>query len=297
MLLDKLHKKKLIKPPDFLIDNTHYLVIMGSFAYGVSDDNSDQDIYGFCIPPKNMIFFHLDGEIEGFGRQKQRFGQWQDPHIVDADEGKEYDFQIYNIVKYFNLCMENNPNMLDSLFVPQNCVIHATKIANMVRERRKDFLHKGMWPKFKGYAYSQLHKMRSKENEPGSKRTQLREKYGFDTKFAYHTIRLLSQAEQILIEGDVDLQEKGRREHMKAIRRGEVSMDDIIEWASAKERQLEELYHKSKLPWGPDEEKIKQLLLDCLESHYGSLSNCITIQNKEQLALAEIKEVLSKYGV
>ena len=29
-------------------------------------------------------------------------------------------------------------------------------VGNLVREKRKLFLHKGAWPKFKGYAYSQL---------------------------------------------------------------------------------------------------------------------------------------------
>ena len=55
--------------------------------------------------------------------------------------------------------MENNPNVIDSLFTPVNCVLHSTRVGNLVRENRRLFLHKGAWPKFKGYAYSQLHKM------------------------------------------------------------------------------------------------------------------------------------------
>lgn len=84
--------------------------------------------------------------------------------------------------------------------------------------------------------------------------------------------------------------------HEKEIEIHLANMEDIIEWASSKEKQLEELYHKSTLPWGPNENVIKQLLINCLEHHYGSLDNCIAIPNKEQLALSEIKEVLRKYG-
>jgi len=65
-LIARLHKKNLIKPPPFVIGGTMYLTIMGSFAYGVSGDDSDCDVYGFCIPPKvvsilisNSFFFLL----------------------------------------------------------------------------------------------------------------------------------------------------------------------------------------------------------------------------------------------
>jgi predicted nucleotidyltransferase len=135
---------------------------MGSVAYGVAGDSSDTDIYGFCIPLRETVFPHLAGEIAGFGRQKKGFEQYQQHGIVCKDSGKTYDITIYNIVKYFSLCMENNPNMIDSLFTPINCVLHTTQIGNMVRDARKDFLHKGSWPKFKGYAWSQLAKLKTK---------------------------------------------------------------------------------------------------------------------------------------
>lgn len=292
----RLTKLGLIKPPNFLPDNVHYETIMGSVAYGVSSDTSDMDVYGFCIPPKELIFPHLAGEIEGFGRQKKRFEQYQQHHIVDESEmggkGREYDLSIYNIVKYFSLCMENNPNMIDSLWTPQECVLHITKVGNMVRDNRRMFLHKGAWHKFRGYAYSQLHKMAGKRPEAGSKRQKLREEFGFDVKFAYHVVRLLDEAEQILANGDIDL--RRNREQLKAIRRGEMSEQEIREWATAKEKNLEELYHNSKLPHSPDEEKIKKLLLECLEEHYGSLENCLVQPDAALQALREVQEVLDR---
>ncbi len=160
--VQQLEQKGLIRPPKFLSANIHFEAIMGSVAYGVSSDTSDMDIYGWCIPQKEDVFPHLRGEILGFGRQKQRFEQYQQHHIFDQDamagKGRDYDVTIYNIVKFFQLCMENNPNMIDSLFVPQECVLHITKIGNMVREKRQIFLHKGCFHKMKGYAYSQMNK-------------------------------------------------------------------------------------------------------------------------------------------
>lgn len=283
-----LHDKNLIKPPKFLPDNVQYETIMGSVSYGCSDDMSDVDIYGFCIPPKDDVFPHLRGEIVGFGRQKNRFEQWQEHHVEAKCDERQYDFAIFNIVKYFSLCMENNPNMIDSLYTPQRCVTHLTHVGNMVRENRDMFLHKGSWHKFKGYAFSQMHKMKIKN--PEGNRKELVEKYGYDVKFGYHVVRLLNEVEQILIEGTIDLEKN--REQLKSIRRGEWKLEDIENYFNRKERDLETLYTNSKLRYSPDEEKIRQLLLSCLEHHYGSLDKCVTNLGKAEVQLLKIKEIL-----
>ena len=163
-IVDRLMKRQLITPPSFMKNNIHYEVMMGSVAYGVSSDDSDVDLYGFCIPPKTMIFPHLAGEILGFGRQKKRFEQYQQHHVLDPSNGKEYDFSIYSIIKFFQLCMDNNPNMIDSLFVPRRCVLHSTQVGEHVRENRKLFLHKGSYWKCKGYSFSQIHKLKTKKH-------------------------------------------------------------------------------------------------------------------------------------
>lgn len=291
-IVNILCEKNLIKPPIYVKEQIQYEVIMGSYAYGVSNDLSDLDIYGFCIPNKDMIFPHLKGEIIGFGRQKKRFDQFQIHHIVDNETNKGFDISIYNIVKYFQLCMENNPNMIDSLFVPQRCVIHCTQIGDLVRQNRKLFLHKGAFYKFKGYAYSQLHKIESKN--PIGKRKQIIEQFGFDVKFAYHVVRLLCQIEQILIENDLDLERN--REQLKSIRRGEWSLEEIKTFFNEKEKSLETLYSDSKLQNVPNEHQIKELLLNCLEIHFGSLDNCIKRDYKIDDLLDDLKSIVSKYS-
>lgn len=159
-ILQTLESNNLIHPPKYLVHSTQYLTRMGSVAYGVSTDMSDQDIYGWCIPPKEDVFPHLRGEIVGFGKQKQRFEQWQEHHI--EYNLASYDLSVYNIVRFFDLAMSNNPNMVDSLFTPLNQVIHITQLGQMVREKRRLFLHKGCWFKFKGYAWGMLSKLHPK---------------------------------------------------------------------------------------------------------------------------------------
>lgn len=157
----KLVSDKTIKDyPKWLPANIHYETIMGSQAYGVSRDSSDCDVYGWCLPPIDLIFPHRSGHIEGFGPPAPRFDQFIAHHVKDA-AGNEYDITIYNVVKYLQLVMENNPNMIDSIFTPYNCVTHCTTVGSMLRDERKHFLHKGAYHKFKGYAYAQMHKIRT----------------------------------------------------------------------------------------------------------------------------------------
>jgi len=162
-LFDRICSEQLIKNyPSHMKNNIQYECIMGSVAYGVSDDTSDMDIYGFCIPPKHILFPYNHGYILGFGKKPEGFDQFQKHHIIDPGRAREYDISIYNIVKFFNLCMENNPNMVDALFVPNRCVLHSNQVGEYVRENRHIFLSKRCWHKFKGYAFSQIHKMKNK---------------------------------------------------------------------------------------------------------------------------------------
>lgn len=298
-IIQELYDKKItnLGGHAWIYDNCQYITMMGSVAYGSNSDTSDIDIYSFCIPRREDVFPHLKGEIVGFGEAKHnnnRFRNLQLHHIVCED--KIYDLNIYNIVDYFQSIMENNPNILDSLFTPQFCVLYSTKVGQMVREKRKMFLHLGAWHTFKGYAYAQLSK--SKNKIPTGKRKESFDKIGYDVKSASHLVRLLNQVEQILVEGDVDLQRC--REQIKSIRRGEWTFEQVKDFFTRKEIELETLYAKNQanLPFGPNDcglqEKCKQLLINCLEEHYGSLNKCFVDENAPIKAMREINEILQK---
>lgn len=292
--LKRLEERGLVRPPRWLAGNVQYETIMGSVAYGVSSDTSDVDVYGWAIPPKEDVFPHLKGEIPGFGRPAKRFEVFQEHHVEDRDalggRGRMYDLAIFGIVRFFGLAMENNPNIIDSLFTPATCVLHCTRVGNLVRENRRLFLHKGAWPKFKGYAYSQLHKLSNKR--PTGKRAELVANHGYDTKFGYHVVRLIGEVEQILVEGDIDLQRNN--EQLKAIRRGEWTENRLREWFAEKETQLERAYAESRLRPVPDEPKLRGLLMSALEDHYGSLERCVVDPDRAVVSLRNIQAELER---
>jgi hypothetical protein len=344
MLLGDLETKGLVNPPTFLVTNTHYLCRMGSHAYGVATSNSDQDIYGVVIPPRDYIF--PPNYIEGFDNRDLTFNHWQQHAVIDksANGGKgcNYDFSIYNIVSFFKLAMDNNPNVLDSLFVRRESIIHITEAFEIVRENRKIFLHKGVVHKMKGYAYSQLAKAKNavghlqdilnfekEHNIPQSTtykdathnttynsqteyssyiklwndgmakttRFEAQKIAGFDLKFCYHIFRLVDQAEYILNNHDLDLMEPSRVAKMKAIRRGDLTFDEIVKYFSDAELRLANLYESSSLRKFPPTKEIRTLLVSTLESHYGSLSNFLKESDSQKLAINEIKGILRKYSL
>lgn len=135
-----------------------------------------------------------------------------------------------------------------------------------------------------------MHKLDGKE--PTGKRKESVDKYGFDVKYAYNIIRLLDECQQILIEGDLDLQRN--REELKSVRRGEWTEADIKEEFERRLPALEDIYRKSSLPERPPEDKLKKVLLDCLEHHYGSLSGIIEQPDFAVQTLKDIDNILEK---
>jgi hypothetical protein len=173
-------------------------------------------------------------------------------------------------------------------------VQHITQVGQLVRDSRKKFLHQGVCDKFKSYAYAQVHKMQTKQPEEGTKRAKLVEQYSYDVKFAYHVVRLLNEAEMLLLEGDLDLQRN--REQLKSIRRGEWTQEQILDYFEKKRVLLEEARARSPLPAAPDENAIRDLLLKCLEAHYGSLDKAVVVPGRAEGLLRQIRELIEGGG-
>lgn len=116
---------------------------------------------------------------------------------------------------------------------------------------------------------------------------------GYDLKWAYHVVRLVLQAEQILMEGDLDLMRN--REILKAIRRGEWTLAKLESWFAVKEKSLEIAHVNSQIPNVPDEAALRDLLLQCLEMHYGDLSSAVKVNVDVDMMLTELDALVHRY--
>lgn len=261
-VIKKLYKDGHLDISQTWATDTHLEVIMGSTAYGVSTDSSDMDIHAITTPPIEMVFPHLSGWIRGWDKAPENFENYQKHHILAYE--KNYDVAIYSTVRVFDLAAENNPNILDMLWVPDNCVTNIDDVGHIIRRNRREFLHRGSLHRFLGYAHQQKKRMLS------SNRTDLIEQFGYDTKSAYHIVRLTLQAQQILETQDMDFSEHS--DFLKEVRKGAfATVDELMAWYTEKEVYLNKLYNESTLRRAPDRAALKEILMSCLEVKYGSL--------------------------
>ncbi|MEK6883884.1 MAG: nucleotidyltransferase domain-containing protein, partial [Nanoarchaeota archaeon] len=129
-------------------DNTIFLGVVGSYAYGTNmpDGSSDFDESGCCIPPKEYYI----------GTKKfEQADKW-----VDLD-GNKIDKVIYSIDKIINLCLDNNPNCLDLLFLPERCIKFLKPEYEKLLSIRDAFISKKCKHTFSGYAFSQLDRIKT----------------------------------------------------------------------------------------------------------------------------------------
>lgn len=120
-------------------DSSHLLLkcISGSQAYGLALPHSDTDIKGVFIQPK-----------------KEYYGLT----YVDQINNETNDVMYYEIKKFVELLLKNNPNILELLSTPEDCVLHRHPVMNLLKPEM--FLSKLCNQTFGQYAYAQIKKAR-----------------------------------------------------------------------------------------------------------------------------------------
>lgn len=262
-----------------------YANVHGSELYGCNTNNSDKDVCGVCLPPKNYLFPHLEGWINGFGTPPT-FEQYQQHHIKFKEAN--YDFKIVNITKFLSLALSGNPDIIECLFAPQDCILHKTKSFQLIVDNKQEFLTKKTIPRFRGYLCSQIQKIKSKVAV--GKRTELIEKFGYDVKFAYHAVRLGLYCEQILDNRWLALRRDN--ELFKSIRRGDFTLMQVEEMVQSILARIEKKLISTTLPESPDKNLIYQLLVNIIEEHYGSISQLVYIKSQADIKLEEIRKIV-----
>ena len=123
------------------LEKSNYIIfksIAGSHSYGLNTANSDIDERGLYILPLNqrLSILNFDQEI---GNEKQ-------------------DIKYFDIQKYFKLAIDCNPNIIELLWTPDDCIKFKNEKMDTILANRKLFLSKKAYHTFSGYAYAQISK-------------------------------------------------------------------------------------------------------------------------------------------
>lgn len=92
-------------------------------------------------------------------------------------------------------------------------------------------------------------------------RQELVSKYGYDTKFASHLIRLLKEGQELLSTGDLKFPLRSRY-LLSDIRYGKYSMSEVLSLADDVEKEVEGLYDTTKLPHSPNRKLVEKFVID-----------------------------------
>lgn len=141
-----------------LSTGTILLTSAGSRAYGIATPESDVDVKGVVIAPKEIKlgFLHNFEQAEGAADIKKLTAEvWPGSSTSDgAENGLEG--VVYELCKFMRLATDCNPNILDVLFCRDTDILHSTPAGRELRNNRDKFLSTKAKYTFSGYAIAQL---------------------------------------------------------------------------------------------------------------------------------------------
>ena len=118
-----------------------YEYIRGSQAYGTAIETSDTDTGGvFLENITTLLGIHPTSE----------------EMVQDA----KHDNSWYGLRRYMQLLCISNPNIIESLFLPQKCVLYEHPIIKKLKANREQFITKKLLNNLIGYSYTQIQKCR-----------------------------------------------------------------------------------------------------------------------------------------
>src|SRR5229473_485273 len=205
-----------------------YRCIVGSTAYGLSQEGSDIDRRGFYLPPTD-----LGWSLAGV------------PEQLETANEEAY----WEIGKFIRLALKANPNVLECFYSP--LVETCTPLARELIELRHIFLSQYVHRTYNAYVLSQFKKLEQDLRSHGQVRW----------KHVMHLIRLLLSGVVVLRHGFVPLRVDEYRDRLLAIRRGEVAWEDVERWRLTLHRELDSALASTRLPEHPNYDRANDLLI------------------------------------
>lgn len=125
------------------------LALTGSHAYGTATPASDFDYKGVFIAPKDYYL--------GFKLFEQKDSGWNEPGtgLFPMLDGIK-DCTVYELRKFLSLVGNNNPNILETLWMERDFYACVSPVGEKLLSYREAFLSQKVRGSFAGYAYAQI---------------------------------------------------------------------------------------------------------------------------------------------
>ena len=197
-----------------------YRCVVGSQAFGLSNDASDVDRRGIYLPPSEL--------------------HWSLYGVPEQIENNDTQEAYWELQKFMVMALKANPNILECLHTP--IVEHATPLAEELLASRAVFLSKLIYQTYNGYVMSQFKKLEQ----------DLRARGEIKWKHAMHLIRLLLSGINALREGELRVRLDEHREALLRIKSGDQAWPEVNAWRLRLHREFDEAFASTRLPERPD---------------------------------------------
>ena len=234
---------------------------VGSGVHGTSiDGQDDRDEMGICLEPPEFVtgLARVPNGVAGAGpavvfEQYERHTAWDRAGGVANRSGAgDLDVIIYSARKWARLALGGNPTVLLVLFVPEEEVVYRDEVGTELVANAHRFVSRLAAHRFLGYLQAQQAAMTGGTGAH-TNRPELVAVHGYDTKYAMHALRLGFQGVELLTTGRLTLPvPEPQRSYLRAIRRGEVRLAEVVDAVTAAEAELVRLRDSPALPPEPD---------------------------------------------
>jgi predicted nucleotidyltransferase len=215
-------------------DLTQYIIYrcrVGSRAFGLAGDASDDDIRGVYLPPARLHW-----SLRKLPEQLENVGAGND--------------EVYwELEKYLLLALKANPNVLETLWTTH--VLQANDIAQELRSLRKAFLSRHIYKTYSGYVLSQFRRMANAYEKTGR----------YKPKHAMHLLRLLLSGIEALRTHEIRVDVSEMRDDLLRVKSGEYTFDEIRHRALALDEDFQREFERTTLPEQPNVETVDAFLV------------------------------------
>jgi len=230
--------------------------IGGSELHGAKvKDTDDMDIYGVYVEPPELAI----------GLDRSEHYVWSTAGNDRRNGPDDVDVILYSLRKWASLAAKGNPTSLHFIFTGHQSH-HRTW--QDILNNTEAFLSRESATQFLGFADDQLKRVTGEKGR-GKKgqRPELEQEFGYDTKAAMHTMRLLYECIELMRDRRITLP-RPEKDLLIHVRTGGWTLEKLIQeayklFAQAKEAQLH-----SKLPDTVDRNRISRLIADAYLLHW-----------------------------
>lgn len=131
---------------ELMHENLLFKHLAGSHAYGTSTPTSDVDYRGvFVADPINIRtpFFP----------------------VLQAEDTSEEDTVLFELSRFMQLALKCNPNVVETLWVPDDCIVATTPAFQLLREAAPQLLTSTIGATTSGYAFGQLDRLKTSKKK------------------------------------------------------------------------------------------------------------------------------------